>query len=180
METLKSVGSVMLGIAVFIGIIAAIVLFFAFGAQVAFTIAPFVNWLAGILVVINIIVLLVALIPSARNVAGAIIFFSSYVYGLSTWIYGLAVTLALWGWIAVIVGILLGGIGVVPIGILASMITGHWSMFWVLLATAALTYISRAIGYALLNSTPARPDDHRTAVIEGEVVDEKRSWKDIE
>lgn len=116
MNTLKSIGGTLLGIAIFIGIIVATVLFFTLGAKVAFTIAPFINWLAGILFAINLLLLFFAIIPKARGIVGLIIYISSYVYGLSAWIYGLAVTLALWGWIAVIIGLFLGGVGVVPIG----------------------------------------------------------------
>ena len=97
MNTLKSIGSTLLGIAIFVGIIVATILFFTLGAKVAFTIAPFINWLAGILFIINLALLLVALIPKARGIVGLIIYISSYVYGLSAWIYGLAVTLTLWG-----------------------------------------------------------------------------------
>ena len=105
MNTLKSIGGTLLGIAIFIGIIVATVLFFTLGAKVAFTIAPFINWLAGILFAINLLLLFFAIIPKARGIVGLIIYISSYVYGLSAWIYGLAVTLALWGWIAVIIGL---------------------------------------------------------------------------
>lgn len=146
MNTLKSIGSTLLGIAIFVGIIVATILFFTLGAKVAFTIAPFINWLAGILFIINLALLLVALIPKARGIVGLIIYISSYVYGLSAWIYGLAVTLTLWGWLAVIIGVLLGGLGVVPIGILAAIFCGEWGIFWTLLLTVVLTYGSRTVG----------------------------------
>lgn len=178
METLKSIGSMLLGGAIFIGIIIAIALFFAIGAQVAFTIQPFVNWLAAILFVINIIILLVAIIPSARGVAGIIIYVSSYVYGLATWIYGLAVTLALWGWIAVIIGIMLGGVGVVPIGMLAAIFNGHWDIFWTLLLTLVLTYIARVIGTMLVNSGENHQEHDN--VIDLEPEEHKRTWGDLE
>ena len=177
MDTLKSIGSILLGITIFIGIIIATVLFFAIGAQVAFTIAPFINWLAGILFIINLILLLFALVPKARGVVGLIIYISSYVYGLSAWIFGLAVTLALWGWIAVIIGIFLGGVGVVPIGMLAAIFNGEWGIFWTLIITVVLTYGSRMIGYALANST----DNHvKDDVIDIEPEDTKRTWGDLE
>lgn len=177
MNTLKSIGSILLGITIFIGIIIATVLFFVIGAQVAFTIAPFINWLAGILFIVNLILLLFALVPRARGVVGLIIYISSYVYGLSAWIFGLAVTLALWGWIAVIIGIFLGGVGVVPIGILAAIFNGEWGIFWTLIITVVLTYGSRMVGYALANSTERRDKDD---VIDIEPEDDKRTWGDLE
>lgn len=79
MNTLKSIGSTLLGIAIFVGIIVATILFFTLGAKVAFTIAPFINWLAGILFIINLALLLVALIPKARGIVGLIIYISSII-----------------------------------------------------------------------------------------------------
>lgn len=177
MDTLKSIGGTLLGIAIFIGIIIATVLFFTLGAKVAFEIAPFINWLAGILFTANLLLLLVAIIPKTRGVIGVIIYISSYVYGLSAWIYGLAVTLALWGWIAVIIGLFMGGIGVVPIGMLAAIFNGEWGIFWTLLLTVLLTYGSRIVGYALANSSENQRNDD---VIDIEPDDNKRTWGDLE
>lgn len=53
METLKSIGGVLLGIAFFVGSIIALILFFTVGATVGATILPFVSWLTGILFAIN-------------------------------------------------------------------------------------------------------------------------------
>lgn len=183
MNTLKSIGGTLLGIATFVGIIIAIALFFTLGAKVAFTIAPFINWLAGTLFIINLLLLLFAVIPKARGVIGLIIYISSYVYGLSAWIFGLAVALALWGWIAVIIGIFLGGVGVVPIGMLAAIFNGHWSIFWTLLLTVILTYGARIIGYVLANSADSQDVRNNNDVIdidEQPEEDTKRTWGDLE
>ena len=181
MNTLKSIGGTLLGIAIFIGVIIATVLFFAVGSKVAFTIAPFINWLAGILFAINLLLLLFAVIPKARGIVGLIIYVSSYVYGLSAWIYGLAVTLALWGWVAVIIGLFLGGVGVVPIGMLAAIFNGHWDIFLTLLLTIVLTYGTRIIGYALANSTDSRSEEIKDDVIDIEPEkDTKRTWGDLD
>lgn len=177
MKTLKSIGGTLLGIASFVGIITVAVLFFTFGAKVAFTISPFVNWLAGLLFIINIIALLFALIPKARGAVGLIIYISSYVYGVSAWIYGLAVALAFWGWLAVIIGVSLGGIGVVPIGMLASVFNGRWDIFWTLLLTVILTYGARIIGYALANRADTAVDKD---VIDIEPENNQRTWGDLE
>lgn len=180
MNVLKSISGILLVIAIFLGVIVATVLFFTFGAKVAFTISPFVNWLAGILFVSNLVLLVFALIPKARGAIGLIIYISSYLYGLSAWIYGLAVTLALWGWLAVIIGMILGGIGVVPIGLLATMFHGEWSIFWTLLFTAVLTYGSRIVGHTLVNSSASlSKNDGDIIDVEAE-SDKKRTWGDLE
>ena len=181
MHALKSTGGVLLGIAAFVGIIIAIILVFSLGAQVAFAIAPFINGLASVLIVINVLLLLVALIPSVRATAGIIILISSYIYGLSAWIYGLAVSLALWGWIAVIIGMILGGVGVVPIGLLASILTGHWEMFWPLLLTSLLTYAAGIVGSLLIGSAEIRREREAARnVLDVKPEENKRTWKDVE
>ena len=152
MEILESIGGVLLGIAFFVGSIIALILFFTVGATVGVTILPFVSWLTGILFAVNIIALLIAISRKTRGVVGIIIFLSSYVYGLQTWIIGLLVTLTLWGWIAVIFGLFIGGIGVVPIGMAAAIFNGRWSIFFVLLINVILTYGTRIIGGTLAES----------------------------
>lgn len=180
MNTLKSISGTVLGIAIFIGIIIATVLFFTLGAKVAFTISPFINWLAGILLVINLVLLLFATIPKARGAIGLITYVSSYVYGLSAWIYGLAVTLALWGWMAVIIGLFIGGVGVVPIGMLAAIFNGHWDIFWTLLFTVILTYGARVIGHALANSADSSRSNGDDVIDLEPEDDDKRTWGDLE
>ena len=152
MEILESIGGVLLGIAFFVGSIIALILFFTVGATVGVTILPFVSWLTGILFAVNIIALLIAISRKTRGVVGIIIFLSSYVYGLQTWITGLLVALAFWGWAVVIIGLFMGGIGVVPIGMAAAVFNGRWSIFFVLLINVILTYGTRIIGRTFAES----------------------------
>lgn len=184
MKTLKSIGGILLGIVIFIGIIITSILLLTLGAKIAFIIEPFINWLAGILLIINIIALVISAIPNARGASGILIYISSYIYGLGTWIFGLAVTLTLWGWVAVLIGVLMGGIGVVPIGMLAAIFHGQWGIFWTLLINLALTYSARIIGAVLISSYEkwSRVDEAEAndKVIDIKVDTHKRVWKDIE
>ena len=96
-------------------------------------------------------------------------------------IYGLAVTLALWGWITVIIGLFLRGVGVIPIGMLAAIFNGRWDIFWSLLLTIVLTYGARIIGYALANSADSQSEDITDDVIDIEPEkNAKRTWGDLE
>ena len=181
MNILKSIGGTLLGIAIFIGVIVATILFFTFGAKMAFEISPFINGLAGVLIIINVVLLLFAAIPSARGVIGNIIIFSSFIYGLSAWIYGLAVTLAIWGWLGVIIGVFLGGIGVVPIGMLASVLSGHWDLFWPLLINVATYFVAIIIGGLLVGSAERRNEKIHDNIIDVELEgNTTRTWGDLE
>ena len=180
MNILKSIGGTLLGIAIFIGIIVATILFFTFGAKMAFAISPFVNGLAGVLITINIILLLFAVIPKTRGAIGNIIIFSSFIYGLSAWIYGLAVTLAIWGWLGVIIGVFLGGVGVVPIGMLASVLSGHWDLFWPLLINVATYFGAIIIGGLLVGSAERQKEEQQDNIIDIEPNEDSRTWGDLE
>jgi hypothetical protein len=159
----------------------AIVLLFTVGAKFAFTIQPFVNWLVGILFIVSIGALIVAIVPKARGISGLVLYVSSYVYGLAVWVFGLAVTLVFWGWIAVIIGLLLGGVGVVPIGMLAAVFNSEGDIFWTLLVGLVLTYGARLLGMILISSAESHPEHHQhSTVIDIEPEKRKRTWKDIE
>lgn len=178
MDTLKSIGTTVLGIAIFIAIILGAVLLFTLGVTASAVIAPYIYFVASTLFVINIFTLLVAIVPSTRGVAGIILYVSSYVYGLATWIYGLFVTLSLWGVLAIIIGLLLGGVGVVPIGMLASLFHGRWDIFFTLLILTLLVYGTRVIAALLINSN----EQYNTSknIIELKPEEDKRKWKDLE
>ena len=181
MSALKAIGGVILGIVIFLGISLAAILFFIFGTAIAFHIAPFIYWLSGILLVIDIIALFAAITYPARVVSGVILYISSYVFGLATWIYGLAVTLSLWGFLAVIIGLFLGGVGVVPIGMLAAIFHGKWDIFLTLLVMTVVTFVTRIIGMLLAeNSTKNNVDTQHSNVIDIQPEEDERTWKDIE
>jgi hypothetical protein len=178
MNTIKSMGSILLGIAIFLAIVGGAVLFFTFGVVALVVISPYIYATTGILILLNVLTLLVAIIPRARSAAGFILFVSSYVYGLATWIYGLVVTLALWGITALIIGIFLGGVGVIPIGILASVFHGRWDIFFTLLVLIILTYGTRVIATVL--TTISKDYKENNDVIDLEPEEQKRIWKDLE
>ena len=56
----------------------------------------------------------------SRGVAGVSLIVLSYVFGLTTWLLGSAVTFGSFGWFGLIFGLLILGIGVVPLGIIGA------------------------------------------------------------
>ena len=52
-----------------------------------------------------------------RRAAGVGLFVVSYIFGATTWFAGAAVSFASFGWIGLIIGLFIFGIGVVPLGI---------------------------------------------------------------
>jgi hypothetical protein len=114
-------------------------------------------WLLGISLVafaIVIFVLLPLAIPRAtRGFSSTAIFIASYVFGATLWMSGLLLSYFTWGIAAVVVGLGLFGIGVVPIAMLATLFKGMWGPFLSLLLLAVATYGCRIGALSLAEST---------------------------
>lgn len=74
----------------------------------------------------------------------------AYIAGLDLWINSLITTYVIWGWIGVVVGFITGGIGMIPVSLIASMVEGQWEHFWgsifALLITIVLFVLAIWIG----------------------------------
>ena len=79
-------------------------------------------------------------VRATQGVASSGLLLASYVIGLELWMWGLILTYSLWGFWAVILGLVILGIGVVPIAILATLLNGMWSQLIELLVTTAVMF----------------------------------------
>ena len=89
------------------------------------------------------------------------------VLGMVLWIWALLLTYNLWGGGAVLIGLLLFGVGVVPMALLATSFAAMWSTLGQLLLLAALSFGTRRFGTRLL----ARLRETEQKVYELEIVD---------
>jgi hypothetical protein len=90
--------------------------------------------------------LLLAVFPRTRIVSAIGMMTASCVFGFTTWVWGFLLTLSIWGWLAVLVGFVLAGVGFVPLALLATALHGMWSTFWSLLLCLALIFGSGLVG----------------------------------
>ncbi len=151
MQKLKDIGAVLLGILIIVGILVGSILIIGYGSKVAIKADPILSWISLAILVINLITIPLVIFKRTRAWYGLELFFSSMIYGLSLWVYGFLVTYILWGIGAVVVGIFILGIGVVPFGLIASVIHHEWSYFWNLILMLVLTFASRGIGSVLVD-----------------------------
>lgn len=108
-------------------------------------------------VVVVIVLLPMGLFRRTRSVAGEWLYFSSYVFGITTWLLGAAVTFAAFGWIGLIVGLFFMGVGVVPMAIFAAFFKLDMTGLGVsLIVMCVLVYATRSVGAALMASGPQR------------------------
>lgn len=84
----------------------------------AYTVLLPFAWIA--LAVTVLVLLPMAVWHRTRGAAGVGLIIASYIFGATTWFLGAAVTLGAYGWIGLIFGLAIAGVGVVPIAIFAA------------------------------------------------------------
>jgi hypothetical protein len=153
-DTLKSVGVVALGIGVLVGLLFLAMVLLKGTAFVSAWAYPLLVKLFTYTTLFAIPVLILLAIPrGTRPFAGMGLFIASYVFGVTMWVWAFLLTLMLWGWLAVIVGVMMAGVGVVPIALLATALNGMWSVFGQLLLGLVMTFGCRAAGFYVLGKS---------------------------
>ena len=172
-DALKSFGRFLLGICVLVATMLVLTTFIMGGVWLSDRVYP---WLV-ILTAITLFVLVLVLLPLSifrrtRALAGFGIFLASYVFGLTLWVWSLLTSYAIWGATGIVIGLMLGGIGVVPIAILATLFHGMWSMVGQLLLVTAMTIGTRLLGIWVMmkseddNKTPGQTIQPTTAALQ--------------
>jgi hypothetical protein len=127
-EKMKSVGLGIGGV-VMVLVLVAIPVIFLYGASWASE--KVYPWLAPVFnLTLSICVLLLgplSFFSKTRAFAAMGFLISSFVFGVILWILSLLLTLELWGMLAAIIGIVLMGIGIVPVALLAALFHADWS-----------------------------------------------------
>ena len=88
-----------------------------------------------------------------RAAGGAGLLVASYLFGATTWCLGAAVTFGSFGWIGLIFGLFIMGIGVVPLGIIGAFFTlGLTDLGVSLCVMLVITLASRFAGVACVQA----------------------------
>ena len=101
---------------------------------------------------------LVVLLPLAawsktRGAAGSGLLIVSYIVGATTWFLGAAVTFGSFGWIGLIIGLFIFGMGVVPLGIIGAFFTlGVSELAVTLCVMLVITLATRFAGAACVTA----------------------------
>jgi len=147
---LKNAGWTLLGIAVLILVTAIPVLFIEGGVVVAVKILPWLSMVMAVVFVLDVLIILpLGIFRKTKALSGIGLVISSYVYGLTLWLWTLLLTYVIWGGIAVIAGLLIVGVGVVPMAMLATAFKGEWSLTGQIVLLLVLTFGSRIFGLYL-------------------------------
>ena len=106
------------------------------------------------LLLINLAVLLpLSIVLRFRVLTGSWILLSSYVFALLAWLQGFILTYTTLGVLAVLLGLLLFGVGVVPIALIATAVSANWPAFMMLLLVTLLSFVCRLVGAYILSAS---------------------------
>jgi len=76
-----------------------------------------------------------------------------FIRSYNTWFLGATVTFVTWGWVGVIIGLIIAGVGVVPIGILAAFISlKEPALGFSLIVMVVIVFATRIGGASLMQS----------------------------
>jgi len=147
---INPISGCLLGALVFVGIILITLIFLRGGVWLGEKVLPFFMWLARITFGVVIAILLpMAAFHKTRRIAASGLIHAGSIFGITLWAFGLVLTYNLWGGIAVLVGIFLLGVGVVPMAMLATLFAKMWNPFGQLIILAVFTFITRSFGKKL-------------------------------
>ena len=76
------------------------------------------------LVVVVLVFLPMGMFKKTRGVSVTALWFTSYLFNFTGWIYSVGVAFALLGWFWLIIGLLLAGVGVGPIAFIGALLKG--------------------------------------------------------
>jgi hypothetical protein len=92
------------------------------------------------------ILLPMCIFRKTRPWAGIGFYFSSFVFGIGLWFFSALVCEEIWGMKALIFGLVLAGVGVLPVAFAATLFTASWSILLSLVFWTVLTFGSRFLG----------------------------------
>ncbi len=148
-EILQGLGGFLISILVLLVIGAIACIFIFVSAWVSSKLLPWFSVLTVIGLCLVVFVFLPLAIPKAtRGFSSVSLLLTSYIFGATLWMEGLLLTLSIWGVGAVIIGLFIAGVGVVPIAMLATLFKGMW---WALLELILLTIMTFSCRIGALN-----------------------------
>lgn len=150
-EILKYIGGMALGIIIFLAIL--LIGLFLLKGSLWFSekIFPWVGIVFWITIAIDVIGLLpLSIIECTRDVGLTGLFISSYIFGLLLWVWSFLIVYFVWGWVGVIIGSLIAGIGIVPLAIIILILNAQWVGLLELIIYIVIIFGVRALSSILL------------------------------
>ncbi|HUD04590.1 MAG TPA: DNA translocase FtsK [Patescibacteria group bacterium] len=146
MKAIKDLFTGALGIGLFLAIIIISAIFLIFGLRIASAVYPILETIAAIFIIISLFIFLpLALFKKTRMISIYGFSISAFIFAINVWIFSLLTTYFYWGIFGVVVGIMLGGIGEIPIAAIASLLHGDWTSIFNIISTVVLFLIAQGL-----------------------------------
>lgn len=108
---------------------------------------PYIIWLVfGTAGICLFIFAPLSLLRSTRGASGTGFYVASFVFGFSLWVWSLLLVANIWGTYGVVIGLMLAGLGIVPLAFIAVLFHGLWSVLGQLTLVLAFTIGVRVFG----------------------------------
>lgn len=114
--------------------------------RVSLLVYRFSNPAAGFVFLLDLLFLPLAVLRRLRRAIGAMIFVSSFLFGLNLWLLSAMVAFSFWGYFGLFIGLIWVGIGVVPVALLAAAFGGAWALVGAITANFAFVRGARILG----------------------------------
>lgn len=171
-QSLQGTGGVAIAFAFMAGLFLVVWLFIAGSVAVSAALLPELMWAFWIVLVIDIVVLVpLSFIQRTERFAGTALLYSSYLFGLTLWAWSLLLTYHWWGWFGVVIGLLIVGVGVVPVAMLAALVHGAWAVLGETIFILVVAYGTRALGTYVAMRARERAFAQATKEAGGRVID---------
>ena len=103
-------------------------------------------WSQWALLIAVVLLLPLAIFKRTRGFAGTALFALSYLFGITTWLLGAGISFISYGWLGLIIGLVVLGVGVVPVGIVGAYFKlGQTEIALTLVAMTIITYGARLL-----------------------------------
>jgi hypothetical protein len=142
-----------------LGFVAVLLAIFKGGKWLLDNVYPIASAVLLSLTVLGIVLGLVLLIPKkTRNYGAFSLIGSSFALFFTTWLWSLIMAKIFAGTIWLIVGLILGGIGVIPIALIATLIQGETSVALGIVAMITVGFVLRVAGFFFVSDLDDKTD----------------------
>jgi len=160
-EKIKGVGGGVLGIIIFLLMLLLPVVFaiiFITGtAWIGSIIMPYLVTVNTIFTFISLFIFIpLLLFKTTRMWGGNALFFVSWIFGTTLWLFSFFATYELWGFLGLFIGLFFLGIGVIPVAFIASLFSGEWMMLAGITYMIILTFGTRFLGAYIIEKEERR------------------------
>ncbi|MFW6311908.1 MAG: hypothetical protein ACOC1K_06705 [Nanoarchaeota archaeon] len=133
---------VVLAITIFI---LAFAQFFNFTAEIGNKIYPIIQIINEITLLIGVILLFGLIFKKIREFCLSGLIIISFYFAFITWLTSILIVYPIYGLVGIAIGLIIAGVGVVPLAFIATILNGLWPSFWSLVILVFLTFFFRAI-----------------------------------